>query len=94
MSDRDFSTGHFLVAFMSGAAVGAVVTLLTTPQSGPETRRQIAGAINTARDEMTRIPPALRDAYGKAAEAAKRAFAETYHQETEQKAIKPATEEA
>jgi gas vesicle protein len=93
-TERDFSTGQFVVAFLSGAAVGAVVTLLTAPQSGRKTRQQIAGAARTARDEMGRIPPAIKDAYLKASDAAKEAFSETYRKETGSRKALAAKEEA
>lgn len=88
MSERDgLSTGQAVVAFLSGAAIGSVVTLLTAPTSGREARERIAGAVKTTRDEMGRIPPALRDAYSKASEAAKEAFMETYNKEAEKKGL-------
>lgn len=89
MSEKEgLSTGQVLVAFLSGAAMGSIVTLLTAPTSGKEAREKIAGAVRTTRDEMTRIPPALKDAYLKASEAAKSAFMETYRKEADKKEIK------
>ncbi len=86
MSEREgLSTGQVFVAFLSGAALGSVITLLTTPTSGREARDKIMGAVRTTRDEVTRIPPALRDAYTQASEVAKQAFLETYHKETAKK---------
>ena len=46
MNERDMATSGMsgtsaLVAFLAGAAVGAVAALLTTPKSGPEMRGMI-----------------------------------------------------
>ena len=35
------STGEILIAFLAGTVVGAAVALMTAPQSGKRTRRQI-----------------------------------------------------
>ncbi len=89
MSEKEgLSTGQALVAFLSGAAIGSVITFLTAPTSGKEAREKIVGVVKTTRDEMTRIPPALKDAYLKASEAAKSAFMETYKKEADKKEIK------
>jgi gas vesicle protein len=60
--DRGASTATVLLAFMSGAALGAVAALLLTPQSGRESREQLRGYARKAEDK-------LRDLAGRAGEA-------------------------
>ena len=40
--DRNVSTATLVLAFLAGAAAGAVVALLTAPKSGKETRESVA----------------------------------------------------
>lgn len=68
--NREFNTGHIVVAFLGGAAAGAAVTALTAPQSGPRTRRQIAGTFDRNRERANRLPGAMEHA----SEAAREAF--------------------
>lgn len=77
MSNNDFTSAHVLLAFLSGAAVGAGVAFLTTPHSGAETRQWISESMATRRDEIAKLPPALRAAYDAATDAAKGAYKET-----------------
>jgi len=41
--DRGSSAAGVLLAFLSGAALGAVAALLLAPQSGRESRKQLRG---------------------------------------------------
>jgi len=43
------SMGNMLLAFLAGAAVGAVVVALTTPKSGPELRGDLKDLARRAR---------------------------------------------
>jgi len=63
--DRGTSGTALLLAFLAGAAAGAVVALLAAPKSGREMRETIGG---WARDGRA------RDAASRAARAARRAF--------------------
>jgi gas vesicle protein len=58
-------------SFLGGALVGGVTALLLAPRSGAETRRRIAGAVESSRATAARLPSALRRASG----AAQSAFA-------------------
>jgi gas vesicle protein len=60
--DRGSSTATVLLAFMSGAALGAVAALLLAPQSGRDSREQLRGYARKAEDQ-------LRDLAGRAGEA-------------------------
>jgi gas vesicle protein len=60
--DRGSSTATVLLAFLSGAALGAVAALLLAPQSGRDSREQLRGYARTAEDK-------LRDLAGRAGEA-------------------------
>lgn len=62
MADERGSTAAVLLAFMSGAALGAVAALLMAPQSGRESRDQLRGYARRAEDN-------LRDLAGRAGEA-------------------------
>lgn len=76
MSNNDSGAAQVLLAFLTGAAVGAGVALLTAPRSGADTRQWITDSMATRRDEISRLPPALRAAYDAATEAAKAAYKE------------------
>jgi gas vesicle protein len=62
MDDRGCSPGTVALAFLSGAALGAVAALLLAPQSGRESREQL-------RVYARRAEESLREAAGKAGEA-------------------------
>jgi len=74
---RSPTTG-LVLAFLAGAVSGAVVALLTAPRSGRETRGRIKGLARDAAGRGVRFPPALNEAYTRAAEAARRAFVEAF----------------
>ena len=50
------NTGNSIIAFIAGAAVGAVAALLVAPDSGANTREKIknkaAGATGAAKDKI------------------------------------------
>jgi gas vesicle protein len=77
MSDNNFNSAHLLLAFLGGAVTGAAVAYLTTPKSGAETRQWISESLASRRDEIARLPPALRAAYDAATDAAKGAYRES-----------------
>lgn len=60
--DRGSSAAAVVLAFVSGAALGAVAALLLAPQSGRESREQLRGYARRAEDN-------LRDLAGRAGEA-------------------------
>jgi gas vesicle protein len=62
---RDGSSGGVLMAFLAGAAIGAVAALLLAPQSGRESRDQL-------RRYARRTQDGLRDVAGKAGEGGMR----------------------
>jgi gas vesicle protein len=62
MADERGSSAAVLLAFVSGAALGAVAALLLAPRSGRESRDQLRGYARQAEDN-------LRDLAGRAGEA-------------------------
>ena len=62
---RGISGGSLLLAFLVGAAAGAVVALLTTPKTGREMRESVGSwARRTGvRDAVSRAVRASRDAF-------------------------------
>lgn len=60
--ERGMSAGTVILAFLSGAALGAVAALLMAPQSGRESREQLRGYAKRAEED-------LRDLAGRAGEA-------------------------
>ncbi len=54
--------GTVLFAFLAGAAVGGVVALLYAPQSGQKTRQKLIDMGEDARETMSRVPNAMREA--------------------------------
>jgi len=79
MSNGGYSGGQIFLAFLGGAAVGAIVGLLTAPTSGAELRSRVAKTARARKDETSRIPGAVKAAYAQASEAARNAFAEVYN---------------
>jgi len=61
MADERGSGAGFFLAFLSGAALGAVAALLLAPQSGRESREQLRGYARRAEKN-------LRDLAGEAGE--------------------------
>ncbi|ULA65066.1 MAG: YtxH domain-containing protein [Nitrospira sp.] len=72
MADERGSSATVLVAFLSGAALGAVAALLLAPQSGRESREQLRGYARRAEDNLRdfagRAEDNLRDLAGRAGE--------------------------
>lgn len=66
-----------IIAFLGGAATGAVIAILTAPRSGAETRKRIRDLLYHSADEASRLPHALREA----TTAAAHAFGEALHVE-------------
>ena len=62
MADERGSSAGVFLAFLSGAALGAVAALLLAPQSGRESREQLRGYARRAEDN-------LRNLAGQAGEA-------------------------
>ncbi len=79
--DSRYGGAHLLIAFLAGAAAGAAVAFLTAPRSGRETRAKVRAWAQDVGDKATRFPGAMKDAYGRAAGAAKEAFAEALRED-------------
>lgn len=62
MADDRGSSGAVVLAFLGGAALGAVAALLLAPQTGRESREQLRGYARRAEEN-------LRDLAGRAGEA-------------------------
>ncbi|MEY4704057.1 MAG: hypothetical protein RL042_253 [Nitrospirota bacterium] len=62
MADDRGSSAAAVLAFLSGAALGAVAALLLAPQAGRESREQLRGYARRAEDN-------LRDLAGRAGDA-------------------------
>ena len=52
MADERGSSAAVLLAFISGAALGAVAALLLAPQSGEDSREQLRGYARRAEDNL------------------------------------------
>lgn len=76
MEQRQFRTGHVALAFLAGAAAGAVTVYFTSPRNGRENREAL---LRSARDLRTRAVTGVshaKERLGRAAHAARVAFAE------------------
>lgn len=62
MGAKEFSWGVF-----SGAAIGVTLAILFAPQSGEETRKQIATAASDLKESATSILEQAKDSLGDAA---------------------------
>lgn len=85
MSDdrHGYSAGHLALAFLGGAAAGAITALLLAPRSGAETREQIAQRASTARDDLAHVPERVKVAYDQAVGAAREAYQEARAEDPE-----------
>src|SRR6478672_9157423 len=63
--------GSSIAPFIIGLAVGAGIALLMAPQSGEETRREIADKVNRAKDAARDAIGELGDAIGNTLEEAR-----------------------
>lgn len=70
---RSHSSG-LVISFLLGAATGAAIALLTTPQSGRDTRRKLKEFAGDLADRAARVPSAMRTAGREAAATAREAF--------------------
>ena len=71
MSERQqTSGGSLLLAFLAGAATGAVVALLTAPKTGRETRESVGSWVRRGGpgDAVARAARAARDAFDRVRE--------------------------
>ena len=75
---RGFGFGHVLLAALTGAAAGAAAAYLTAPASGADSLRKVREAVDETRENVARVPLALR----RATEAAREAFSKTLEQNT------------
>ena len=55
MSSNNDNAAAAIIAFVSGAAIGAIAALLLTPAPGSEVREKIAGLSETASEKMKRL---------------------------------------
>ena len=62
--ERNVSGGSLLLAFLAGAAAGAVVALLTAPKNGREMRESVGSWVRRsgASDAVNRAVHAVREA--------------------------------
>ena len=68
-TESKYGAGTIVLATLGGAVVGAAVALLLAPKSGRETRRQLTGYVDTAKETISRVPDALKAASHAAREA-------------------------
>lgn len=70
--DRDNGTTTVILAFLTGAAIGAVAALLLAPQTGEDARAQLRGYARRAEDSLREVADrageAMDEAVGKGRE--------------------------
>ena len=69
--ERGVSGATVILAFLSGAALGAVAALLLAPQSGRESREQLRGYARRAEDNLRNLAGRASDAFEEAVEEGK-----------------------
>ena len=70
------STKNSVMAFLGGAAVGAVIALLFAPEKGEVTRRRIRRAVEDGRDRVEDLLEEGREAVANAYHHGRERFAE------------------
>ena len=69
--DRGYRGTHLLTAFILGAAAGAIIAYLITPESGRRQRERVKDAARSAGRAAREAPGRLRDSWSRAVEAAR-----------------------
>jgi gas vesicle protein len=80
MSDRGAhsgSTGLLVMAFATGALVGAGAALLLAPESGQAMRRRIAQGAKAAQEELSDVAAETREAVGALTKDARQTLRQT-----------------
>lgn len=73
-----FGAMGVILAFVGGAAAGAVAAVLLAPKSGVETRKDLKHFASEGVERAGRLPGAIREAYSQGSELAKDTFTEAY----------------
>jgi len=80
MADSDnqsgLSVGAVLVAFLSGAAIGALAALLFAPRSGKESREQLRDYARRAEDQLRELAGKATETWSTAVEKGRQFFEE------------------
>jgi gas vesicle protein len=66
--DRDNASGLMIVAFLSGALLGAAVAVLLAPQTGRESRERLRKYARRAGEDLGTIADEAAEAWGTAVE--------------------------
>ncbi|HZM70100.1 MAG TPA: YtxH domain-containing protein [Candidatus Cryosericum sp.] len=66
-----FKGSHILVAFLAGAAAGAIIAYLTAPESGRRNRERVKKAARSVERAAREAPARLSDSWFRAADAAR-----------------------
>lgn len=71
MADERGSSTGVLLAFLSGAALGAVAALLLAPQSGRDSREQLRGYARRAEDNLRDLADRAGESFEEAVDQGK-----------------------
>jgi len=74
--DRDNGSTTVILAFLTGAAVGAVAALLLAPQTGQESRDQLRGYARRAETNLREVADRAGEAVDEAVEKGREFFKE------------------
>ena len=69
--NENCNAGLTVISFLAGAVTGAAVALLLAPQSGRETREQLAGYSEELRERCRHFPDDVKEHAGSAVEHGK-----------------------
>jgi gas vesicle protein len=75
--EQRVSTVTVVVAFLAGAALGAIAALLLAPQSGEETRRRLRSAAKEASERVRQVAERAEGAWKVVAEEGQALLKET-----------------
>jgi len=74
--ERDSSSATVVLAFLTGAAIGAIAALMLAPQSGEDTQRQLRGYARKAKKELRGVAGKADDAWEDVIEQGREFFKE------------------
>lgn len=75
--EKESSSATVVLAFLAGAAIGAIAALLLAPQSGEETQRRLRGLAKKAGKRLRQMRGKAENVWGEAVEQGRELLKDT-----------------